>query len=312
VKDRRASGRAASAGFTLVEVLVASTLLLVGVLALLPLLEGGMRTTSENLRRDTANAVAREVVERAQSLRYDVLRNDLTDVSATAPRTPADRLWASMDPGAPASRAPVIQGTSTPIASATEPWRTTAEWRLTRGDTTFTVTYRACTRSAASNHVQLLGPYDCDRTATTPPAGTQTSGTCSLALMNPNALQQVTDPDDVVAQVQLLNLLGVQACVTGTLGALNLSALVAPLCTVLGDAGYALNTVQGLLRGALGALGSDIALSVCPKPDGTAGPGFADDLASSTAVVTTVSWTAPGASSPTRVVERALIRRSGT
>jgi len=301
-------------GFTLIEVVVASTLLVVGVLALLPLIDGGMRATTDSLRRDTANALARETIERAQSLRYDLVRNDLTDVGSTAPRTPAERLWAAMDPGAPADRAPVIEGTTTPIAAAAEPWRTSAAWQVERDGVPFTVTYRACTRSAVVAHVAILGPYDCERTtsAAAPPAGTATSGTCSLALANAPELTAPSPPNDLVARVQLLSLVGVRACVGGTLAALDLSALSGPLCTVLGDGAHALGTVEGLLDGVLGPLASEVALSVCPTVDGTPAPGFADGIAGSTDVTVTVSWTPPNGAAPAAIVERALVRRTGT
>ena len=55
-------------GMTLVEVLVAMAILLVGVLGVIPLLDTANKVTDDNLARDTANALVREQLEKAQEL----------------------------------------------------------------------------------------------------------------------------------------------------------------------------------------------------------------------------------------------------
>lgn len=58
------------AGFTLVEVMVAATILLVGVLGTLALLDGANVRTSETRAREGATNLARELVEAARELPY--------------------------------------------------------------------------------------------------------------------------------------------------------------------------------------------------------------------------------------------------
>jgi prepilin-type N-terminal cleavage/methylation domain-containing protein len=54
------------AGMTLVEVLVATVILLVGVLGVIPLLDTANKVTDDNRARDTGNALVREQLEKAQ------------------------------------------------------------------------------------------------------------------------------------------------------------------------------------------------------------------------------------------------------
>ncbi|MGH2897541.1 MAG: type IV pilus modification PilV family protein [Solirubrobacteraceae bacterium] len=57
-------------GMTLVEVMVAMVILLVGVLGVVTLLGTGNRITNQNLSRDAATALAREQIERAREVAY--------------------------------------------------------------------------------------------------------------------------------------------------------------------------------------------------------------------------------------------------
>lgn len=57
-------------GMTLVEVLVAMVILVVGVLGVISLLDTGNRITSQNLARDGATGLAREELERMRELPY--------------------------------------------------------------------------------------------------------------------------------------------------------------------------------------------------------------------------------------------------
>lgn len=63
----------AEAGFTLIEVLVATLVLVTGLLALLGMLDVGARTTGTNRVRQAATSLAREVVEDARALTYSQL-----------------------------------------------------------------------------------------------------------------------------------------------------------------------------------------------------------------------------------------------
>ncbi len=64
-------GRAHEDGFTLIEMLVASFVLVVGLLGVLALLNGALRTTAVNIERVGATNIARELVERTRGLDYD-------------------------------------------------------------------------------------------------------------------------------------------------------------------------------------------------------------------------------------------------
>jgi prepilin-type N-terminal cleavage/methylation domain-containing protein len=97
-------------GFTLVELLVAIFVLLVGMLGVLALLTGALRTTSKTNARVGATNLARELVESARGLDYD-------DLTSTLVRT---RLQAEG------------LGSGTP-------------WTIARRGTTYTVTATTCT-----------------------------------------------------------------------------------------------------------------------------------------------------------------------
>jgi prepilin-type N-terminal cleavage/methylation domain-containing protein len=56
------------AGMTLVEVLVAMVILLVGVIGVIPMLDTANKVTDDNFARDTATALVREQLEKAQEL----------------------------------------------------------------------------------------------------------------------------------------------------------------------------------------------------------------------------------------------------
>lgn len=60
-------------GMTLVEVMVAMLILLVGVIGVFGLLDTSSRITSQNLSRDAATALAREQLERVRELPYGSL-----------------------------------------------------------------------------------------------------------------------------------------------------------------------------------------------------------------------------------------------
>jgi prepilin-type N-terminal cleavage/methylation domain-containing protein len=74
------SMRASDGGFTMVEVLVASVILVVGMLGILTLLTGALRTTAANNQRLGATNLARELVEGTRALDYD----DMTDALVPA------------------------------------------------------------------------------------------------------------------------------------------------------------------------------------------------------------------------------------
>jgi len=84
--------RAGEDGMTIIEVLVAMVVLVVGVLALLTLLSDSFRTTSQTTAREQGTNVARDVVERARQVSYASTTTSATTsaaIAATLPETPA-------------------------------------------------------------------------------------------------------------------------------------------------------------------------------------------------------------------------------
>jgi len=71
------AARAREDGFTFVEIIVATLVLVVGVLGVLTLLTGALRTTSVNISRVGATNLARELVERTRGLDYDDMSGSL-------------------------------------------------------------------------------------------------------------------------------------------------------------------------------------------------------------------------------------------
>jgi Tfp pilus assembly protein PilV len=300
----------------MIEVVVASALLVLGVLATLALMDRGASATATSLQKDRATAIAEELVERAQGMTYSVLVNQMVEPDATTGDSPGRRIQQAMSPDSASVTAPTDTINSTYIG------RRTSTWQLQRGGTTYTVSYRACTHSDVVDHVQILGPYDCDRVATGSGGGSGGSGggsstptACASALLTSSAdiasqIQSGTPAANVVARVQLLGVLGVNACVGGILNAVGLGNLLNPVCQLLGNGTNALSSVNGLLNGVLGTLGSQAQVSVCPSTPGSTSSNLPYHIGSSTDVEVTVTWTPPGRTTPVRVVQSALVRRA--
>lgn len=277
------------AGFTLVEVLVAATLLIVSVLATLALLDRATEATAVSKQRDVANAVAQEMIERATGGRYTATRNDLTDVDPGAALPgPSDRMAAALDPDGDQETTPV---TPTTITSGSLPVNIPQSWSLTRKNTVYTVSYRACTRSDAYQGVEIAGPFDCLRPGTNPGGGDEgESGDCKVGVISPGDVDpDATDPLDV--RIQLLGVVGLQVCVGGLS-----EPLSSALCTLLGTSPLldllkqsllgSAGTVSQLLGGLAGA-----AVPLCQSTmSETALGGAVDGIATSTYLAVTVGW----------------------
>lgn len=63
-------GIGGEAGYTIVEVMVAVVLLVIGVLAMLIMVEGSLSSTSRTTAREQATNLAREIVERSREIPY--------------------------------------------------------------------------------------------------------------------------------------------------------------------------------------------------------------------------------------------------
>lgn len=273
-------------GFTVIEVLVAATLLVVSVLATLSLLDNATRTTGVSKQRDVANAVAQEMVERATGGRYTMSRNDLTDVdpAATLPG-PADRLRTAMDPDGDQASTAVTPATAT---SGTLPVNAAQSWSVRRKNTTYTVSYRACTASDAYQQVRIAGPFDCNRSSTNPSGGntTTTGGGCGLGVTPASG---VGSPG-LVVNLQVLGIAGLAACISTVS-----SPLFTALCTLLGTS-VTLSSLQDSLLGASGLLtnmlGGLVGGSVgCTNQVEQVAAGARDGIGTSTRLAVTVAWT---------------------
>ncbi len=88
--DQQGLARPGERGFTMVEVMVALAMLLVGVLALLVMIEGSLSSTSRTTAREQATNLAREIVERSREVPYASTTTDraAAAIAATLPETP--------------------------------------------------------------------------------------------------------------------------------------------------------------------------------------------------------------------------------
>jgi type II secretory pathway pseudopilin PulG len=314
---RRASagaGAGSERGFTLIEVLVASTLLIVSVLATLSMLDRATQTTAVSKQRDVANGLAQEMIERATGGRYTTTRNDLTDVDpGAAIKGPADRMRAALDPDGDQSSSAITPAT---ITSGTLPVNIPQTWTVKRMGTTYTVTYRACTSSDTYQGVLIMGPFDCARAASDPPPGggnTATSASCTVGLVSPGTVDPA-NPGQLTVKLQLLDAFGVSACV----GALS-APLSDALCTLLGSSPL-LSALKESLLGSNGALSSLLggltssgaSVGLCAstlKESGLAGASAG--IGTSTRLAVRVAWTDRGGTAQT-INQSALLRRGAT
>lgn len=297
---------ASDGGFTVVEVIVAATLLIMGALATLALLDTSTRATTAGKQRDVANALAQEMIERAQGGRYSATVNDMTDVDPTSSTPgPADRMRAALDAEGDAASTAVAPAT---VTTGQVPNLTPQTWTLRRKNTVYTVSYRACTLSDAYQQVIIQGPFDCSRTATVPSGGNQTTtpGGCSVGV-NSAAQASAGTPSALLLNLQVLNAVRLNLCVTSSLGT--------ALCTLAGSSPDLLAVKTsllgngGLLTGLVGAVGLGASVDCSGRVEqGLIGPQ--GGIATSTRLSVTVAWTdersRPHSLSQTAVVRRAL------
>jgi Tfp pilus assembly protein PilV len=112
--------RRAEAGFSLVEVMVAATVLVIGVLGTVSMVDAASNTTSKNNRREIATATARDVVEAVRGLPYASIMNGTAQAEVQAQAGLAD--------GDPASG-----------------------WQIKRSNVQFTVALEACALDDAND-----------------------------------------------------------------------------------------------------------------------------------------------------------------
>jgi len=78
-------------GFTIVEVLVAAVMLVAGILGMLIMIEGSLRSTSRTTAREQATNLARDLVERSRQIPYASTTTSAAPaaLAAALPETPA-------------------------------------------------------------------------------------------------------------------------------------------------------------------------------------------------------------------------------
>lgn len=101
-------------GFSLIEVIVAMSVILVGVLGTVALLDRASAQTSQSKARQTANGLLRELIETAQGVPYTNLNDATVKTTLQANGFPDDNTG-------------------------------TSAWEITRNGITFTITVSACT-----------------------------------------------------------------------------------------------------------------------------------------------------------------------
>lgn len=181
----------AQEGFTLVEVLVAGLVLVVGILGTVALVDAANRQTARNLGEEGATNLAREVTEVARGAPFSALTASGTAAAAIRELVPG----------------------SGPLSSG-------AGWDVTRRGVTYAVAVDAC-RIAASGDGACAGPPP-GGWGTDPPGndgvGVDVLGLIGLNLEGgvPNALCGVFGPD---FDLSVLGLAGVDATACATLGA---------------------------------------------------------------------------------------------
>lgn len=295
-------------GFTMVEVLVAAVLLIIGAFATLALLDRGAQATGASLQRDRANALAQELIERSTGMRFTRSNNDLVGDTAAARLQKA----ASSDAAA---------GTITSTGLPADKYVKESTWNVKRGPTTYKVTFRACTRSDRIQNTVIQGVFDCDRRATEPvdvPIKPIPGNTCGLALglLSAGVTAPGAPADDVTAKLQLLNLGAVsvaelQLCLRGVLDTLGLGGLVSPLCDLLGTPG--LSSILSPVNGLLGLLGSTVDLNICPAADVESElADVTSGIAAATQVETTVEWRDSATQKDKKIRQSAVVRRGAT
>ena len=125
-------------GFTLIEVMAAAMVLVVGMLSVLAVLQTSLKKTSLNQQRVAATNLVRELTEAARSADYQGLTPiDAQDTISTA------------DPG---------------LASTS-----TTSWRIRRGTTNYTITADVCTYDDPADKIAAQAPDNrCANNPTTP------------------------------------------------------------------------------------------------------------------------------------------------
>jgi hypothetical protein len=260
---------------TLIEVMMAMVILLVGVLGVIPLLDTANKVTDDNLARDTATALVREDLEKARELPFMSL-TDPTAVAAklsttitgsTAPQTILPTICATyptlcqgVAPIGGVMRLPTTLpgGGSLPGGLTVLP--VTSAFTTSRQGIPFKTTLATCVLDDPSDGIGAATGAPCDPLPSTSGGGgaISTSGATNLNL----------------------NVLGIQ--ITGA------GALAEVVCTLLGTRGSVLDSLLGSggLLGSLVSSGADT--TFCSGGKGNV--AVDRQPVDATAITSTVTW----------------------
>lgn len=296
----RARGRASAkdeSGFTLIEVMVAMALLLVGVFATFAILDTSNQAAAQNVSRDGATNVARELLDRAASVSY----NDLTpDVMPATSQTGTCAAAATSAGAACALQAVTADSTAAPVRSIASPapdgsvcsdrrdarciwWK----WPILRGGRTYTVQLNACRMPGAGVAVPVIDWTYCAAAASSsgqPALVTAATGTSSCPTIGLGT-SVILLPDINLCLAALPLVGGLLPIVCQGLGNSSL------LGGVLASGGVVSTVLQPL---------AGLYANICPPANGTpntASLGLGQD---STVVTAIVSWTSGGHTSTIR------------
>jgi Tfp pilus assembly protein PilV len=234
-------------GFTIIEVLVAAVVLVVGLLGVLAMVDQASSATAVSVEREAATNVAREVLEQAHAANYDAL---LPASTAATLRTAIDPTGARQSAAVNATRWTIRGRTTTDQAS-----------RLTVDVTT-------CSVLAPSRQIRVIPATLTPCTSSTGGGGgggggTVTDGSCQAAVAG-----------DPVIGVTIRLLVDLSLCTSGAVVNIACTALgpTQPLTAVLAG----LVGEEGSLQVLTGPLGGGISTNLCggrpvsSVPNGTA------------------------------------------
>lgn len=288
----RSPVRSSEAGMTLIEVMMAMVVLLVGVLGVIPLLDTANKVTDDNVARDTATALVREDLEKARDMPFMSLV-DPTAVTAklataitgsTTPQTVLPTICTTyptlcqgLSPIGGVLRLPTTLpgGGSLPGGLTIVP--VTSVFTTQRQGIPYTTTLATCVLDDPSDGIGAATGAPCDPLPSTSGGGgaISTSGATSLNL----------------------NVLGIQ--ITGT------GALAEVVCNLLGTRGSVLDGLLGSggLLGGLVSSGADT--TFCTGGKGTV--AFDRQPVDATAITSTVTWPQTRSGRAGSVTQRVVI-----
>jgi hypothetical protein len=261
---------------TLVEVLVGMVILLVGVLGVVPLLDTANKVTDDNLARDTANALVREQLEKAQEMPVLSLVDPIAVANRLVNAIPGSSTPQTVLPAFCGMFPVTCQGIqviggvmrlpTTLPAGVTLPGGisilpVTSSFTTPRHGIPYTTKLATCVLDDPSDGIGVATGAPCDPLPTGSGGGgaVSTSGSTSLNL----------------------NVLGIQ--VTGG------GSLVEAVCSLLGTRGSVLDGLlgKGSLLGGLISSGADT--TFC-SGGGKGNAAFDRQPVDATAVTSTVTW----------------------